>query len=423
MGSNGFIGRTRRLAFAATLFAAAVVPSLAAHAQVEDRWTVAEAGGETAQQAGGASWVALKPGDTVAEGAAVRTGTDGRLVLARSSHKDTITASPSSQFTVPRAATEATDPTILQTLGTLLFKVEHTPGRRFEVKAPYLAAVVKGTIFTVTIGADENVVYLANGSVEVTDANTREVALLRPGQTARVPVAPGRPMTVIGALAPGTTQPVTVEAKADDGGAKITQTLGDVQLDIAAVSNNLVRPIANTAATASTTNGSTASTEGSQSATTTVANTASAAGSTVSAAGTAASGAVGGAVGAVDGTVSTAGGAVSTAVASTTSTVGNTIGSVGGTVGATVAGAGSTVGSTLSSVGNAVGGSLGSTVSNVGATVGNTVSTVGNTVGSATTALGTTVAAAGNTTSNTLNSVTGAVTNLLGGAKNKLKLP
>jgi len=228
------------------LCAVIFAPSLAG-AQAGEAWAVTEASGETARQTGTAQWAGLKLGDTVAEGTLVRTGADGRLVLTRGSRQDTITAAPGSQFTVPSGVVEATDPSILQTLGTLLFKVEHTPGRRFEVKGPYLAVVVKGTVFAVTIGADENVVSLASGSVEVTDSNTKEVALLRPGQTARVPVAPGQPMRVIGALAPGAAPPSPMETQVRDGGQKITRTLGDVQLNVAALSNNLVRPTGNAA--------------------------------------------------------------------------------------------------------------------------------------------------------------------------------
>lgn len=417
MGSNGIIGRTRRLAFAVTLFAAAVVPSLAAHAQIEDHWTVAEASGDTAQQAGGASWVALKPGDILVEGAAVRTGTDGRLVLARSSHKDTITASPSSQFTVPRVATEATDPTILQTLGTLLFKVEHTPGRHFEVKGPYLAAVVKGTVFTVTIGTDENVVYLASGSVEVTDGNTREVALLHPGQTARVPVAPGRPMTVIGALAPGAAQPSKMEAQTGDGAQTITHTLGDVQLDVAALSNNLVRPSGGAGGAPSTSSSNGSANDSTAAPVSTVVN-----GTTTAASG-AAGGVVSGATGAVDGTVTAAGSAVGNVATAATGTVGGTVGSVGSTVGTTVSAIGSTAGSTVGALGNTVGGSLGSTVTTLGSTVSSTVNTVGSTVGSTTAALGSTVSGAGSTVGSTVSGVTNTVSSLLGGTKSKLKLP
>ncbi len=426
MSSVRITVRTRQLALALALCAGILLPGLAA-AQAQDRWTVTEASGEAAQQAPAAQWIPLKAGDTLAEGAAVRTGADGRLVLARSSHKDIITASPGSQFTVPRVAAEATEPTILQTLGTLLFKVEHTPGRHFEVKGPYLAAVVKGTVFTVTIAADENVVHLATGSVEVTDSNTREIALLRPGQTARVPAAPGRPMTVIGALAPGTAQPSTTQAQADDGGQKITHTLGDVQLDVAALSNNLVRPTGNAGVTAGVSSGSSPS-DGTAGAVTSMVSSA------TGATGSAASGTVSGATDAVDGTVATAASAVGNVASAATGTVGSTTSAVGGAVGGTVSAAGSVAGGTVAAVGNAasgalgavgntVGGSLGNTVSGVGNTVGNTVSSVGTAAGATVSAVGTTVGTTTSTVGSTVSSIGNTVAGLLGGTKNKLKLP
>jgi hypothetical protein len=254
MSRDRIINRAFQFGLMLMLGAIVFTPSLV-DAQAGEGWAVTEASGETARQTVAAQWATLKPGDIVAEGTLVRTGADGRLVLTRGNRQDTITAAPGSQFTVPSGVVEATDPSILQTLGTLLFKVEHTPGRRFEVKGPYLAVVVKGTVFAVTIGADENVVSLASGSVEVTDSNTKEVALLRPGQTARVPVAPGQPMRVIGALAPGAAPPSQMEAEVRDGGQRITRTLGDVQLNVAALSNNLVRPTGSAAGPPRTMNG------------------------------------------------------------------------------------------------------------------------------------------------------------------------
>ena len=44
---------------------------------------------------------------------------------------------------------------ILQTLGTLLFRVERNgppPTREFRVRTPYHTATVKGTVFAITAG-------------------------------------------------------------------------------------------------------------------------------------------------------------------------------------------------------------------------------------------------------------------------------
>ena len=445
--------RPRGILVALLLCAALASP---ARAQAVDAWVVREASDATMRSDSAATWVPLKVGDTVAGGASLRTGAKGRLVVARSTHNDTITAAPASEFTLPHLQSEARQPTVLETLGTLLFKVEHTPGRHFEVKTPYLTAVVKGTVFTVAIDSQENVVHLVNGSVEVTDANTNEAALLRPGQTARVPLAPGRPMQISGLLTPGSASADKVEAPSGAGQQGITRTLGDVHLDVAGLTNNLVRPAAShtaaavdsrdttgsrrpsTAATGSSV-GPVVSSNGSSDPTGTIAGgtsggAASSASSAASGTVSTVSGTVGGTVSTVGGTVSTVGSAVGGAVGSVGGAVGGTVSTVGGSVGGTVTAVGGTVGGTLGNVGGAVGGTVstvggtvGGTLGNVGGAVGGTVSgatsTVANIAAGATSAVGNIVnppaaTSAGSTAAGTIANTLNA---LLGSAKGKLK--
>ncbi|MGC8030557.1 FecR domain-containing protein, partial [Salmonella enterica] len=54
----------------------------------------------------------------------------------------------------------------------------------FEVETPYLAAVVKGTHFSVTVDAGSTKVGVLRGQVEVSDFKTGQIAQVMPGQVA-----------------------------------------------------------------------------------------------------------------------------------------------------------------------------------------------------------------------------------------------
>src|SRR6266852_272450 len=176
-----------------------------AAAQERPPWVVLTSQGQVAQQKADGTEIPAEPGATLAEDTPIKTGADGKLVLAHGN--DRVTVSANSAFSIPRDADPATSPSILQTLGTLLFKVEHTPGRRFEIQAPYLAAVVKGTGFTVTVSETGNSVHVAEGADEAT-------------------VLSDKP-------------PVS---RVDDEAGQISQTLGDVHLDVSTLTKGLVKP-------------------------------------------------------------------------------------------------------------------------------------------------------------------------------------
>jgi hypothetical protein len=62
--------------------------------------------------------------------------------------------------------------------------VEKRNVKHFEVETPYLAAVVKGTQFSVTVSATGTRVDVRRGQVEVSDFKSGQIAQVMPGQTA-----------------------------------------------------------------------------------------------------------------------------------------------------------------------------------------------------------------------------------------------
>ena len=121
------------------------------------------------QQASLKSDDVLKPGDTI------RTGRNGRVLLVRG--EESILIAPNSVVGLPAEKKEGLSTTIIQKAGSILLEVEKKNVKHFEVETPYLAAVVKGTQFRVTVSANGT-------SVDV---------IQRPGRGRRLQVRPDRP--------------------------------------------------------------------------------------------------------------------------------------------------------------------------------------------------------------------------------------
>ena len=122
-----------------------------------------------------------KPGDEI------RTGRNGRVLLVRG--QESILVSPNSVISLPPEETEQKDglsTTILQQAGSILLEVEKRAVKHFEVETPYLAAVVKGTQFRVSVNKDDSSVDVLRGEVEVAGFKSGQYTTVRPGQAARV---------------------------------------------------------------------------------------------------------------------------------------------------------------------------------------------------------------------------------------------
>ena len=120
----------------------------------------------------------LKPGDTI------RTGPTGRVLLTR--NQETILISPNSVIALPVEQKDGLSTTIIQQAGSILVQAEKRNVKHFQVETPYLAAVVKGTEFRVSLDARGANVEVLGGRVEVTDFKTGQYTLVLPGQAAKV---------------------------------------------------------------------------------------------------------------------------------------------------------------------------------------------------------------------------------------------
>jgi hypothetical protein len=165
-------------------FAAALILGMAsaAFAAEDGVWSVSKATGEVWLAANGVQPVSLTPEGTLKAGDTIRTGRNGRVLLVRG--EETILISPNSVVGLPAEKKEGLSTTIIQQAGSILLEVEKRNVKHFEVETPYLAAVVKGTQFSVTVGAGSTKVGVVRGQVEVSDFKTGQIAQVLPGQSA-----------------------------------------------------------------------------------------------------------------------------------------------------------------------------------------------------------------------------------------------
>lgn len=167
-------------------FAAALVLGTASGAFAADDgvWSISKATGEVWVATDGAQQVSLNQDETLKPGNTIRTGRNGRVLLVRG--EETILISPNSVVGLPAEKKEGLSTTIIQQAGSILLEVEKRNVKHFEVETPYLAAVVKGTQFSVTVGAGSTKVGVLRGQVEVSDFRTGQIAQVMKGQAATV---------------------------------------------------------------------------------------------------------------------------------------------------------------------------------------------------------------------------------------------
>lgn len=152
-------------------------------------WHVSKTSGEVwmttsgVQEASLTSEATLKPGDNI------RTGPSGRVLLTRG--EETMLISPNSVIALPEQQQDGLSTTIIEQAGSVLIHAEKRNVKHFQVETPYLAAVVKGTQFRVSVTKRGGNVEVSEGRVEVSDFKTGQFALVLPGQAANV-AASGR---------------------------------------------------------------------------------------------------------------------------------------------------------------------------------------------------------------------------------------
>jgi hypothetical protein len=144
-------------------------------------WVVSQLSGDARVVHPGLQPASLKVQTRLAPGDTILTGVTGRATLTKGA--DYIIIAPRSSLRVPTAPEPSGFTRVMQNFGTMLFKVRHTGVPHFTVNTPMLAAVVKGTTFTVTVDKDRSAVQVIQGAVQVTATDGGMSRLVEGGKT------------------------------------------------------------------------------------------------------------------------------------------------------------------------------------------------------------------------------------------------
>jgi hypothetical protein len=166
----------------------------AAYAQ-DGAWTVSEAKGvvtvtdSTGQRP-------ARVGTQIAPGAIVRTGERASAVLVRG--REFVTLRQNAQLRIAPAVRERGVIQILQDYGSALFNIGKQPNPHFGVETPYLAAVVKGTTFVITVTPEGASLQVTEGAVETSTLDRGVSEVILPGTVAMIAAADPLRMVVEG---------------------------------------------------------------------------------------------------------------------------------------------------------------------------------------------------------------------------------
>jgi hypothetical protein len=196
-------------------------------------WVVAQKSGDVQVVRNGAQPASIQLHSALAPGDLVATGASGRAMLTNGD--DYVIVAPSSRLVLPREQQQTGFTRLIQQVGTMLYKVKHTGVPHFSVDTPMLAAVVKGTSFTIVVDQNRSAVQVTDGIVEVSSSNGFARRLVERGAT--VYVGRERPNEII-ELKSGVELPAPTSS---DDGVRI-ESSGDVPLStVSDLTGGLVR--------------------------------------------------------------------------------------------------------------------------------------------------------------------------------------
>ena len=149
----------------------------------ESTWTVSEMSGSVQVAHRGMSRIATR-GLSVTAGDTVTTGPGARAVLVRGTEYMMVAAGSRLQLQPEVQSSGLTQ--MIEEFGNVVFMIKKKTTPHFEVRTPYLAAVVKGTTFAVGVTPQGASVQVLEGAVEVATGDGGARDLLRPGSVAIV---------------------------------------------------------------------------------------------------------------------------------------------------------------------------------------------------------------------------------------------
>jgi Fe2+-dicitrate sensor, membrane component len=189
-----------------------------AGAVMADDWMVDRLRGEVQVQVAGA-WQALQRGDIVSDESRIRSLDGSRVVFTRGA--EAIELSGATEIRIFDQVGQRMT-TVMQAYGTVTVEAERLQVQHFSIQTPYLAAIVKGTRFTVHSSDGQSSVDVERGLVQVQDYVHGVATDITPGQSAMVSPDVVLDVSGIGAHAPL----VTLDGQLVDGDSVVTNDNG-----------------------------------------------------------------------------------------------------------------------------------------------------------------------------------------------------
>ena len=185
-------------------------------------WTVSEAAG-TVTVGTATATMPIRRGGQVPAGAVLSTGAGSRAVLVRG--KDFMTVNANSRVRIPVSEQKGGGLfDVLQEWGNAIFKIEKKPDPHFSVRTPYLAAVVKGTTFSITVSDQGASLQVVEGAVETSTVDGGAREMIRPGVVAMVEAADRMRLTVQDQQTRTIDSPARIEAPAKSDSADVLES-------------------------------------------------------------------------------------------------------------------------------------------------------------------------------------------------------
>lgn len=181
------MARFVRYAYLGSIAAAAIL--LVSNVALADDWQAIKLRGDVfVYSAPTSTWVRLRRGDIVSDSSVVRTLQSGAVEFVRD--RETIDLGPDTQIQIfDRTGRRYT--TVREFFGTVSVEANVENVQHFSVQTPFVAAVVKGTIFSVISNAKISTVTVQRGKVGVEDVARHLLADIVPGQQATAGVHVG----------------------------------------------------------------------------------------------------------------------------------------------------------------------------------------------------------------------------------------
>ena len=145
-------------------------------------WKIARLTGGAWILAVGTEPVPAASGMVVPKGSTVSTGRNGRVMLVND--QDAVLVGPNTLVGVPYRPDRGVSTTLVQQVGEVELAVQKRGRPHFSVQTPFLAAVVKGTEFSVVVSEHDATVRVDGGLVAVQDLRSGDRADIGAGQSA-----------------------------------------------------------------------------------------------------------------------------------------------------------------------------------------------------------------------------------------------